>query len=166
MLSRIAIFSFMCLALYISRAISGPSIFNIPYWNGLGILCLYVTYAGLGIRFFNGISLEAELILSLYLWFSVIAFAIGEKISGGVYSKGSFKLQDFLQQPRSIPALPNIFILLFIFLSLIFFIVLTHGNLTLLFSSSVDLKFERLNSLMNKDPILLNLDQIVLAGPG
>jgi len=153
----------MCLALYISRALSGPSIFNIPYWNGLGILCFYVSYAGLGIRFSNGISLEAELILSLYLWFSVISFAIGEIISGGFYRKASFKLQSFLQQPRSIPPLPNLLIFIFIFISLVFFVVLTRGNVILLFTSSVELKFERLNSLMNKDPILLNLDQIVLA---
>jgi len=99
----------------------------------------------------------------LYLWVSVISFAIGEKISGGSRHQSSFRLQSFLQQPSSIPPLQTTLIFIFVITSLIFFLVLTRGNIFMILTSSVDLKFERLRSMADKSPILLNLDQIVLA---
>ena len=36
-LVRIVISVSIGLALYLSRRVSGPGVFNIPYWNGIGI---------------------------------------------------------------------------------------------------------------------------------
>jgi hypothetical protein len=150
-------------SLYFSKRVSGPSVFNIPLWNGLGVLVLYILYCISGIQFENGISTDAEILLSLYIVVAIISFAIGERIARRWRGRSLVSLNTFLGKQDSVPSLPWHFLLLYLMLFLAFILILTKGNLLLIITGAPELKFERLKAIAEKNPLLLNLDQFVLA---
>ena len=150
-------------SLYFSKRVSGPSVFNIPLWNGLGVLVLYVLYCISGIQFENGTLVDAEIVLSLYIFVGIISFAIGERLARRWRGRSLVSLKTFLGSQDSVPPLPWHFLLVYLMLFLAFVLILTKGNLLLIITGGPELKMERLKAIAEKNPLLLNLDQCVLA---
>ena len=154
----------MVLSLYVARVFCGRAVSNIPLWSGLGMLALYVCYCFLGIQFNNGISGMAELIIAALVATSVGSFVLGGRMPGlRLISRcGSLQQRNGAQRHYMRPV-PLHYLWVLVVVSIIFYWLLTQGQPLRLLTDGVGLKFERLQGIAEKSPLLLNLDALVLA---
>lgn len=154
----------MALSLYVARVFCGRAISNMPLWNGLGILALYACYCFSGVQFNNGVSGMAELTIAALVATSVVSFVLGERMPALrlIAMRGPVQSRDGAER-HDIRSVPLHYVCVLVAVSIIFYLILTQGQPLRLFTDGVGLKFERLQGIAEKSPLLLNLDALVLA---
>ena len=163
-LSRLLSFTLIVLSLYFARLLCGSNISNVPLWNGLGILALYACYCFSGLKFANGSSAGAELIVAALVATSVGSFVLGMRLAAARYTTVHNTRRKLQAASRHfIPPISSLYLWLLTVISTIFYLLLTHGQPWRLLTDGVGLKFERLQGIANKSPLLLNIDALVLA---
>lgn len=163
-LLRSVAFTLLALSLYLARVLSGRGIGNIPLWNGLGMLALYACYCFSGIRFNNGSSGGAELIVAAFVATSVGSFVLGERISAKRSPAVRHTQHALLGGIRDfIRPIPALYLWAVVVVSSVFYLILTHGQPWRLLTDGVGLKFERLHGITEKSPLLLNIDALVFS---
>jgi len=161
---RFIAFMLFALSLYMGQLLSGRSFDNIPFWNGLGMLVLYMCYCLSGIHFNNGVSGVAELIVAALVVTSISSFAVGERFVFNRSSRKHFSLKTCSDTASYyIPPISMSYLSVQFIISIFFYLILTHAQPLRLFNDGVGLKFERLQGIAEKSPFLLNLDAFVLA---
>jgi hypothetical protein len=128
------------------------------------MLALYACYCFFGIRFNNGISGVAELVVAALVATSVASFIIGEKFITIGFT-GNFQPRQTLNGDgrHFIPSVPVYYLWSLVVVSSVFYSILTQGQPLRLLTDGVDLKLARLQDIAEKRPLLLNLDALVLA---
>ncbi len=163
-LLHLLVFTLLASSLCLARVISKRGLANIPLWNGLGILMLYACYCFSGIRFANGSSAGAELLVAALVLTSAVAFALGERMcavrSPAMRHAHQVCHEDarYLMQP-----IPALYLWAEVAVSTVFYQLLTQGQPWRVLTDAVSLKHIRLQDISEKSPLLLNIDALVFA---
>lgn len=161
LLNRLIAFSILFLTLIYSRRLNGSSVNSIPYWITFGVLFLYSSYCFSGISFYNGISIQAELVLAFLPLIGAIGFSLPTRARIKDHYIVNLTTNDYVKE---IPKVSGFFLLFTTFVTLLFFYTLTNGQPWRIITDGVDLKWDRLSAtLQDKNPLLVVFDALSYA---
>ena len=163
LVARSFAFVILVASVLVSRRVNGSSVANCPYWVGLGTLLLYTSYCISGLGFGNGNSAYAELILATLVLTSALGFGLGAGRILAVQRQASSARQVMPVPPVGHPRVTRGYTALVLVLTLVFFTVLTDGQPWRVLTDGVELKWERLHAVSDKEAVMLLLDSAVLA---
>lgn len=167
LLLRVAAFALLGLSLVLARSFGGRGVDNVAFWNGAGMFALYTCYCLSGVRFANGTSAAAELVVAAMVALGIFAFLGGLRFSDARSRRlgaQAIKRRDRANLCRVAQRiLPKGYLWAQCALSIVFYALLTRGQPWRLLTDGVGLKVERLEGIAEKSPLLLNLDALVFA---